>query len=206
MNIILKYFPSLSDTQKEQIAALYTLYEYWNNKINVISRKDINNLYERHILHSMSIAKIYGFAPNTSFLDLGTGGGFPGIPMAILLPQCQFLLVDSIGKKIKVASEVASAIGLTNVEFQHDRVENIKTKAEYIISRAVMPLPDLMRIAKKHISSNCKNATPNGIICLKGGEIQAEIAPFRNITEVTPLSSVFEEEFFETKKIVYVPV
>ena len=204
MEIILKYFPNLSDKQKSQFAALYDLYAEWNSKINVISRKDIENLYERHILHSLAIAKIYQFRDGTSFMDVGTGGGFPGIPLAIFFPECEFLLLDSIGKKIKVASEVATAIGLTNVRFRHARVEEERGKFDFVVSRAVMPLADLVKLIRKNISSEQKNATPNGLICLKGGELQHEILPFRKIADVTDLCDCFEEEFFETKKIVYV--
>jgi 16S rRNA (guanine527-N7)-methyltransferase len=206
MDIILKYFPDLTDTQKVQFTALYALYADWNSKINVISRKDIDNLYERHVLHSLGIAKAHNFRPGTTFLDVGTGGGFPGIPLAILLPECSFLLLDSIGKKVKVAQEVAAAIGLTNVQFHHARVEEEKGKYDFVVSRAVMPLADLVKMIRKNISGEHKNATPNGLICLKGGELAHEVLPFKNVADITDLSDFFEEEFFETKKVVYVPL
>ncbi len=204
MDIILKYFPGLTDKQKEQFAALYDLYADWNSKINVISRKDIENLYERHVLHSLGIAKAHNFRPGTTFLDVGTGGGFPGIPLAIFFPECELLLLDSIGKKIKVATEVASALGLTNVRFRHARVEEEKGKFNFVVSRAVMPLADLVKLVRKNISSEHKNATPNGLICLKGGELAHEVLPFKQVADVTDLGDCFEEEFFETKKVVYV--
>lgn len=206
MDIILKYFPELTEKQTEQFAKLFEVYADWNSKINVISRKDIENLYERHVLHSLGIAKAYTFKPGTTFLDVGTGGGFPGIPLAIFFPECQFLLLDSIGKKIKVATEVASAIGLMNVKFNHARAEDEKGQFDFIVSRAVMPLTDLIKIVRKNISTDHKNAIPNGLICLKGGELQHEILPFKKIADVTDLNSYFEEEFFETKKVVYVPL
>ncbi len=204
MDIILNYFPDLTEKQKEQFAALYDLYADWNSKINVISRKDIENLYERHVLHSLGIAKAYSFRAGTTFLDIGTGGGFPGIPLAIFFPECKFLLLDSIGKKVKVATEVAVAIGLTNVSFRHARAEEEKGKFDFVVSRAVMPLADLVKIARKNISSDHKNAIPNGLICLKGGELAHEVLPFKNVADITDLSDCFEGEFFETKKVVYV--
>lgn len=206
IDIISKYFPNLSNEQETQLKALYALYADWNNKINVISRKDIDNLYERHILHSLSIIKVFGFVPGTSFLDIGTGGGFPGIPLAILLPQCTFHLVDSIGKKIKVASEISTAIGLKNTTFQHIRAEQVTSKHDYVVSRAVMPLPELVKIAKPRISKTIINAYPNGIICLKGGNLDAEIAPYKKYAEVTPIDTLFCEEFFATKRIIYIPL
>ncbi len=206
MDIILKYFPDLTDEQKRQLGLLYDLYLDWNSKINVISRKDIDNLYERHVLHSLGIAKVYGFKAGTTFMDVGTGGGFPGIPLAIFFPECHFLLLDSIGKKVKVAMEVATAIGLTNVDFRHARVEDEKRKFDFVVSRAVMPLGDLINLTRKNISSEQKNAIPNGLICLKGGELAHEVLPYKKIADVTDLSSYFEEEFFETKKVVYVPL
>lgn len=204
MEIILKYFPDLTEVQKEQFAKLYDLYTDWNAKINVISRKDIENLYERHILHSLGIAKAYHFRSGTQVLDIGTGGGFPGIPLAILYPECEFLLLDSIGKKVRVAQEVATAIGLQNVRFQHARAEEEKGKFDYVVSRAVMPLTDLVKLCRKNIAAECRNATPNGLICLKGGELQKEVMPFKRLVEVSELSDYFSEEFFETKKVVYV--
>ena len=190
MEQLLSYFPDLTEKQREQFAALYDLYTDWNAKINVISRKDIMNLYEHHVLHSLGIAKVIHFKPGTKVMDLGTGGGFPGIPLAILFPEVQFHLVDSIGKKIKVATEVASAIGLTNVSFRH--------------CRAVMPLADLVKIIRKNISKEQHNAYPNGLICLKGGELEHETMPLKNHVIVYNLRDYFKEEYFATKKIVYV--
>lgn len=206
MDIILKYFPRLTDRQKSQFEALYDLYADWNSKINVISRKDIGNLYEHHVLHSLAIARLIHFQPDTRVMDLGTGGGFPGIPLAIMFPDCQFHLVDSIGKKIKVATEVASAVGLENVTLCHERAEEEKGLFDFVVSRAVMPLADLLKIVRKNISKSQKNAYPNGLICLKGGELQHEVMPFKKQAEVIALSDWFEEEYFTTKKVVYVPV
>ncbi len=206
MEIILKYFPNLTEEQHRQFAALYDLYIDWNAKINVISRKDIENLYEHHVLHSLAIAKVIDFKPGTSIMDLGTGGGFPGIPLAILFPDTKFHLVDSIGKKVRVATEVANAIGLTNVTFRHARAQEEKQLFDFVVSRAVMPLSDLIDIIKKNISKKQINALPNGLICLKGGELQHETLPFKNKTVINSISDYFEEEFFETKKVVYVPL
>lgn len=206
MDIILKYFKNLSDTQKEQFAALYDLYTDWNSKINVISRKDITNLYEHHVLHSLGIAEVIRFKPGTHVMDLGTGGGFPGIPLAIMFPETQFHLVDSIGKKVKVATEIASAIGLKNVTTRHCRAEEEKAEFDFVVSRAVMPLTDLLKIIRKNISREQQNALPNGLICLKGGELANEVMPVKNQTEIYDLKNYFEEEFFETKKVVYVTV
>ena len=206
MEIILKYFPDLTEEQRRQFAALYDLYIDWNAKINVISRKDIENLYEHHVLHSLGIAKIINFRPGTSIMDLGTGGGFPGIPLAILFPEVKFHLVDSIGKKVRVATEVANAIGLKNVTFRHARAEEEKQLFDFVVSRAVMPLGDLIKIIKKNISPRQQNALPNGLIGLKGGELEHEAMPFKNKTTLHSLSEDFEEEFFQTKKVVYVTV
>lgn len=206
MEIINKYFPNLSEKQREQFSALYDLYYDWNNKINVISRKDIENLYLHHVLHSLAIAKIITLRPGTKVMDFGCGGGFPGIPLAIMFPEAQFHLVDSIGKKVRVATEIASAIGLTNVRATHSRVEDIKEKYNFVVSRAVMQLPELIKICRKNIAKEQLNALPNGVICLKGGDIQAEVQPFRNCTEITDLVSIFDEEFFKDKKVVYVPI
>ena len=204
MDLILKYFPDLTEEQKRQFAALYDLYLDWNSKINVISRKDIENLYEHHVLHSLGIAKVIRFRPGTQIMDLGTGGGFPGIPLAILFPEVQFHLVDSIGKKVRVASEIANSIGLKNVTFRHARAEEEKGKFDFVVSRAVMPLTDLLKIIRKNISSKQQNALPNGLICLKGGELGNETMPVKNKTTLWDLKEFFEEESFETKKVVYV--
>ena len=204
MNIISDYF-KLTDRQAEQFAQLDALYRDWNSKINVISRKDIDNLYEHHVLHSLAIAKLLPFQPNTSIMDVGTGGGFPGIPLAILFPECQFLLIDSIGKKIKVASEVAQALNLTNVVCKPERAEEEKQKFDFVVSRAVMPLPDLVKLIRKNISNHHINAVPNGLVVLKGGDLKEELRPFKE-AEVTPCSQYFPGEWFETKQIIYLPL
>ena len=204
MEQILHYFPTLTEKQKEQFAALDALYRDWNAKINVISRKDIDNLYEHHILHSLGIAKVIRFRPGSSVLDIGTGGGFPGIPLAILFPEVKFHLLDSIGKKVKVAQAVAEAIGLENVRCSHRNVMEDKEKYDFVVSRAVMQMSDLVKLIRKNVHHEQKNSLPNGVICLKGGDIQSEIRPFKHCCEVWPLSTYFEEEFFETKKVAYV--
>ncbi len=204
--IISKYFPHLTELQVEQFAQLEALYNDWNAKINVISRKDIQNLYEHHVLHSLGIAKVVNFKDGTTVMDLGTGGGFPGIPLAILFPNVQFHLVDSIGKKVKVANEVATAIGLKNVKFSHARAEEIKERYDFVVTRAVMPMVDLMKVARKNIKHEQHNAVPNGIIALKGGELNNEIASMKNISTVWELSDFFEEEYFKTKKVVHVTI
>ena len=204
MEQILKYFPALTETQKEQYRMLDAIYHDWNAKINVISRKDIDNLYEHHVLHSLGIAEIIRFKPGTKVMDIGTGGGFPGIPLAIMFPHCHFHLVDSIGKKIKVCMEVAQSIGLKNVTCSHERVEDEKGKFDFVVSRAVMPLAELVKVVRKNIAKESHNGMPNGLICLKGGEVDREIQPFKHIAIVTPLSDYFHEEYFDTKKIVYV--
>ena len=206
MELILKYFPKITEEQKQKFAALYDLYIDWNAKINVISRKDITNLYEHHVLHSLGIAKVINFRPGTTVMDLGTGGGFPGIPLAILFPETHFHLVDSIGKKVRVANEVATRIGLKNVTFCHERAEEEKQKFDFVVSRAVMPLTDLLKIVRKNIASKQQNALPNGLICLKGGELSNETMPVKNLVEMWDLKDYFEEEFFETKKVVYVGI
>ncbi|MEI7504102.1 MAG: 16S rRNA (guanine(527)-N(7))-methyltransferase RsmG [Paludibacter sp.] len=206
MELILKYFPNLTDAQKAQFEALYALYIEWNEKINVISRKDIENLYEHHVLHSLAIAEILHFQPGTTILDVGTGGGFPGIPLAILFPDAKFVLIDSIGKKIKVGTEVATAIGLKNITLKHLRVQDEKDKYDYVVSRAVMPLDDLIKLIQKNISKKQKNALPNGLICLKGGELHHEVLPYKNIADLYEVSDYFSEEYFKTKKAVYVPL
>ena len=206
MEIISKYFPHISEHQRQQLLALDALYREWNAKINVISRKDIDNLYEHHVLHSLAIAKVIKFRPATSILDFGTGGGFPGIPLAILFPECQFRLIDGTGKKIRVAQEVANAIGLTNCQPVHLRGEEEKGTFDFIVSRAVMPLPDLVKLMRKNISKTQRNALPNGIICLKGGDLQAETQPFRRIVQTTDVSSLFREQWFKGKHVIYLPV
>lgn len=226
MEIINKYFPTLSAAQQERFAALDALYHDWNSKINVISRKDIDNLYDHHVLHSLGIAEIINFRPGTRVLDLGTGGGFPGIPLAIFFPEVRFHLVDSIGKKIRVCNEVISALGLENVTTQHARAEEIKyqkspkklrkgeepapaegllaERFDFVVSRAVMPLADLVKISRPHISQRQQNALPNGLIALKGGELEHEAAAVKSEKLITPLSDYFQEEYFLTKKVVYV--
>lgn len=206
MQIITKYFPDLTAGQQQQIDALDALYRDWNSKINVISRKDIDNLYEHHVLHSLAIAKLIRFRPGTRILDFGTGGGFPGIPLAILFPECWFRLIDGTGKKIKVVNEVANAIGLTNVEALHLRGEEEKGLYDFVVSRAVMPLPDMVKIVRKNVDKQQRNALPNGIITLKGGNLEAETKPFHKLIDITPVSNYFDEEWFKDKSIIYLPV
>lgn len=206
MEKILRYFPNITEKQKEQFAMLQSLYEDWNSKINVISRKDISNLYEHHVLHSLAIGKALTFKPGTTLLDFGTGGGFPGIPLAILFPECQFTLIDGTGKKILVATEVAKALGLTNVQALHHRGEEEKGKYDFVVSRAVMPLPDLMKIVRKNIAKNHHNAMGNGVFVLKGGNLEAELQPFHKIVEQTEITTWFDEEWFKEKYVIYVPV
>ena len=205
MNEILKYFPHLSEEQQRQYAALYDLYSDWNSKINVISRKDIDNLYEHHILHSLAIAKFIGFKAGTNILDFGTGGGFPGIPLAIMFPEVNFKLIDGTGKKIKVATEIATAIGLKNVVAEHLRGADEREKYDFIVSRAVMQLSDMIRLMRKNISRTQHNALPNGFITLKGGDLTEETKPYKNIANVLPLSEWFEEDWFKGKNIIYIP-
>lgn len=204
--LITKYFPSLTDVQKKQFAMLDALYRDWNSKINVISRKDIDNLYEHHVLHSLAIAELIRFKPGTSVMDLGTGGGFPGIPLAIMFPEVKFHLVDSIGKKIRVCQEVSQALALQNVTTQWSRAEAISEQFHFVVSRAVMPLPDLVKIIRGKISKEQFNGLPNGLICLKGGELEQEAKPIGKAAQITSLSEYFEEEFFATKKLVYLPL
>ena len=206
MNEILEYFPHLTDKQIEQFKALQALYEDWNQKINVISRKDISNLYSHHVLHSLAIAKAINFKDRTTIMDFGTGGGFPGIPLAIMFPNCEFKLIDGTGKKIMVANEVIKAIGLTNVVAEHIRGEEEKGKYNFIVSRAVMPLPDLIKIVKKNISKEQNNALPNGVIVLKGGNTEGEIHDHKKLAEITPLSNWFKDDWFKEKSLIYIPL
>ena len=206
MNEILEYFPHLTDKQIEQFKALQALYEDWNQKINVISRKDISNLYSHHVLHSLAIAKAINFKDGTTIMDFGTGGGFPGIPLAIMFPNCKFKLIDGTGKKIMVANEVIKAIGLTNVAAEHIRGEEEKGKYNFIVSRAVMPLPDLIKIVKKNISKEQNNALPNGVIVLKGGNTEGEIHEHKKLAEITPLSNWFKDDWFKEKSLIYIPL
>lgn len=205
IELIKKYFPHLSAKQIEQFTALDALYHDWNSKINVISRKDIDNLYEHHILHSLAIAKYITFREGTNVLDFGTGGGFPGIPLAIFFPEANFKLIDGTGKKVRVAQEVADAIGLENVLPAHLRGEEEKGKFDFIVSRAVMPLPDLMKIVKKNIAPDQHNTLPNGVIVLKGGNLNDELKPYKKIVEKTELSQWFDEDWFKEKYLIYVP-
>lgn len=205
IEIIKKYFPQLSAKQIEQFTALNALYHDWNAKINVISRKDIDNLYEHHVLHSLAIAKRINFREGTNILDFGTGGGFPGIPLAIFFPEANFRLIDGTGKKVRVAQEVANAIGLENVLPAHLRGEEEKGKFDFIVSRAVMPLPDLIKIIKKNIACDQHNVLPNGVIVLKGGNLEGELMPYKRIAEKTELSLWFEEDWFKEKYLIYVP-
>jgi 16S rRNA (guanine527-N7)-methyltransferase len=206
MQFIEKYFPKLTDRQHQQFAALDALYHEWNDKINVISRKDIDNLYLHHVLHSLAIARMIQFRPDTRILDFGTGGGFPGIPLAILFPECKFKLIDGTGKKIFVAQTVIDSIGLENCCAEHLRGEDEKDRYDFVVSRAVMPLPDLVKIVRKNIAPTSHNALPNGILCLKGGELQPEIAPFRRIVQVQALSDWYSEDWFKKKYCIYLPL
>lgn len=205
MTTLLNYF-DLSVQQQSQMAAAERLYPEWNEKINLISRKDIAFLEEHHLLHSLAIAKVLRFAPGTSILDVGTGGGFPGIPLAILFPDCRFTLIDSIGKKIRVAEDIARQIGLTNVTCIQERAEDEKQQFDFVVSRAVMPLPDLVKLVRKNIHHHHKNAMPNGLIVLKGGNVDGEIHPFRKTAEVTPVSRFFPQEWFKEKYVIYLPL
>lgn len=204
MDILLKYFPDLSKQQLKQFKQLQALYEEWNAQINVISRKDTENFYERHVLHSLAISKVMSFKDNSAILDIGTGGGFPGIPLAILFPNCQFVLVDSIGKKIKVVNEVANALGLTNVIGIHERAENINQQFDFIVSRAVTSMPAFLHWTKDKFKKKSQNDLQNGILYLKGGDLSEEMSEVKKFYKITDLSAFFDEEFFETKKVVYV--
>ena len=205
MELILKYFPNLSEVQKEQFSKLFDLYSDWNSKINVVSRKDIDELYLRHVLHSLGIAKVVQFKGGTTILDVGTGGGFPGIPLAILFPNCQFHLVDSINKKLKVVNAVAEELGLENVKTTHSRVEAINDSYHFIVSRAVTAMPDFVSWVKGKIEKKSFNTLRNGILYLKGGDLTEELKSFNNYT-ITNLSDFFDEDFFETKKVVHLPM
>ena len=206
MEYILKYFPELTEIQRNQMSALESLYPEWNAKINVISRKDIDNLEINHILHSLGLVKFVKFTPGTQVMDLGTGGGFPAIPLAVYYPEVSFHLVDRIGKKLKVAQDIAERIGLANVTIQHGDVKEVKGKFDFVVSRAVMPLGDMVPLVKRYISTEDRNAIPNGLLCLKGGDLSGEVQQFKNQVLVDDLSSYFKEEFFKTKKILYLPL
>jgi 16S rRNA (guanine527-N7)-methyltransferase len=204
IELILKYFPDLSDEQKKKFDQLEALYSEWNAQINVISRKDTDNFYERHVLHSLAIAKVMQFTDGTKILDVGTGGGFPGIPLAILFPKCNFLLVDSVGKKIKVVKEVTEALGLTNVGSRHERAENIKEQFDFIVSRAVTAMPKFITWTKGQFLKKNNNTFKNGIVYLKGGDLRVEMSTVKKAVQYFDLSDFYSEEFFETKKVVYV--
>lgn len=205
-SIIQKYFPHLTPEQQRQFEMLGPLYQEWNERINVISRRDIEQLYEHHVLHSLGIARYITFRPGTRILDVGTGGGFPGIPLAILFPESQFLLIDSIGKKIRVATAVATALGLTNVKLLQENARLERGKFDFVVSRAVMAAPELVQIVRKNVAHEQHNALPNGLLCLKGGELTEELKPFHRKAQVWDLADEFEEEYFETKKVVYIPL
>lgn len=206
MNDILEYFPNITDEQRSQMEMLRPLYCEWNSKINVISRKDIENIYSHHVLHSLAIAKEIRFTHGSRILDFGTGGGFPGIPLAIMFPDCHFKLIDRTGKKIKVVNEVACSLGLKNIEAEQISGEEEKGKYEFVVSRAVMPLPDLMKIIKKNISDKQRNAIANGLLCLKGGNIDSEIHNYRHISQITDISKIFRGEWFKNKYVIYIPI
>lgn len=203
--LVLKYFPDLSPTQIEQFEKLGDLYKEWNAQINVVSRKDIDELYIRHVLHSLGIAKVQEFKPGSKILDVGTGGGFPGIPLAILFPETEFLLVDSIGKKIKVVNGVAEGIGLTNLKAEHMRAEKVKGEFDFIVSRAVTAMPDFVKWIKKKSAKKQNHALKNGVLYLKGGDLSEELKDFPNCT-LYDLPDYFNEDFFETKKVVHLPL
>ena len=206
MELIKKYFSGLTDEQTEQFEQLESVYNEWNAKINVISRKDIGSLYEKHVLHSLAIAKFINFMPGSKILDVGTGGGFPGIPLAIYFPEVSFHLIDSIGKKIKVVNEVAASLKLTNVTAEQTRAENLKGRYDFVVSRAVTKLPEFVPWIQKNISDKQQNALPNGVLYLKGGNIEGEIRKYRKTAFVQEIGSYFEEEFFKTKKLVFLPL
>ncbi|MDP4225355.1 MAG: 16S rRNA (guanine(527)-N(7))-methyltransferase RsmG [Bacteroidota bacterium] len=205
MQIIQKYFPNLTDKQIYQFGLLFDLYQYWNERINVISRKDIENLYEHHVLHSLAIARVIEFAEGASILDVGTGGGFPGIPLAILFPEAKFTLVDSIGKKIKVVQAVAGGIGLSNCKPVQARAESLNEKFDFVVSRAVSTLPEFVKLVNNKINRGGKHLLPNGILYLKGGDVADEVKPYKNKVKIFDISNFFTEPFFETKKVIYLP-
>ncbi|WP_320017823.1 16S rRNA (guanine(527)-N(7))-methyltransferase RsmG [Labilibaculum manganireducens] len=206
MEIIKKYFPNLTKEQEQKFFRLKELYTFWNEQINVISRKDMDSLYEHHVLHSLAIAKVIQFTPGTKIMDVGTGGGFPGIPLAILFPECSFYLIDSIGKKIKVVTEVANALNLENVKSEHIRVQQVKDKFDFIVSRAVTAFPKFVNMVLKNSKVKDQNSLPNGIIYLKGGDFDDEISEYGSRISVYECSNYFSEEFFETKKIVHLDI
>jgi 16S rRNA (guanine527-N7)-methyltransferase len=206
MELIKKYFPKLTTEQIRQFEALQGIYQEWNSQINVISRKDMDQFYERHVLHSLAIAKVMNFTSGSEVMDVGTGGGFPGIPLAILFPEVQFHLVDSIGKKIKVCNEVVQALDLKNVKTSHERAENIKGKYDFIVSRAVTQMPVFIGWVRNKLKKKQQNGLPNGILYLKGGDLKAEMKPVKSFYEITEINDFYKEEFFETKKVVYVQV
>jgi 16S rRNA (guanine527-N7)-methyltransferase len=203
IEIVTKYFPDLTDQQVNQFSRLGPLYEEWNAKINVISRKDIEQLYERHVLHSLAIAKIIRFKPGTTVLDVGTGGGFPGIPLAILFPETSFMLIDSIGKKIKVVNEVATGLDLRNVKAEHVRVEDVHQKFDFVVSRAVTAFPRFVEMVRDKVAAKSNNDLSNGILYLKGGDFEEEISSFKQQLQVFDLQSFFMEDFFETKRLIH---
>ena len=206
MEQIVKYFPNLGEEQRSRFETMMRLYPEWNAKINVVSRKDIDNLEVNHILHSLAIAKFIRFTPGSRVLDFGTGGGFPGIPLAVMFPEVHFHLVDRTGKKVRVAREIAEACGITNVSFQHGDVAECREKFDFVVSRAVMPQPDLVKICRKNIAQEQHNALPNGLVTLKGGDLEQELKSLRNISETVDISNYFDEDFFKEKKIIYTQI